>query len=183
MTTKIHDLKIWPEPFAAIVRGDKHHEFRKDDRGFEVGDVLELRSWNPETSSYGLGFIAMRVTYISRGPSFGIPDGYCVMSVEPQELKPCKREAIAEGRKKTMTTKLKDRRFFPELTFEELRDGPVTLTDPDSKGVTLRQWMAVQLAAGCIVRAPLEMTDDTRHQWASEVIRLTDALLAALEEE
>jgi hypothetical protein len=51
-----------------------------------------------------------------------------------------------------MTTKLRDRNFFPELTFEELRDGPVTLTDTDRPGVTLRQWAAVQLAAGNIVR-------------------------------
>jgi hypothetical protein len=41
----IHDLKCWPEPFAAILSGEKRHEIRRDDRGFKVGDVLRLREY------------------------------------------------------------------------------------------------------------------------------------------
>jgi hypothetical protein len=72
-----------------------------------------------------------------------------------------------------MTTKLDDRYFCP------VQHMP---------GVTLRQWMAAHLASGDIVRKPSERPSgndngnvDTYRQWANDVIRLTDALLAALE--
>lgn len=84
----IHELKCWPEPFAATCRGEKFHEFRRDDRGFAVGDELILREFNPggtiegmTNSRYSGDVIPVRVTYISRG-QFGIPDGFCVMSIE-----------------------------------------------------------------------------------------------------
>jgi len=78
----VHRLKTWTEPFGAIRRGEKTHEFRKNDRNFQVGDVLELA----EYTSFGFysGEVETRVvTYISRGPEWGIPDGYCVMSIGP----------------------------------------------------------------------------------------------------
>lgn len=44
---KTHILKTHPDPFAAVLSGEKRHEIRVDDRGFAVGDVLELREWVP----------------------------------------------------------------------------------------------------------------------------------------
>jgi hypothetical protein len=76
-----HVLKTWPGPFVAMREGKKTFEFRKDDRGYRVGDMLVLREWTPDSQSY-LGPEMVRwVTYIARGPAFGIPDGYCIMSV------------------------------------------------------------------------------------------------------
>lgn len=44
----IHDLKCWPEHFAAILAGDKRCELRREDtRRFAVGDRLRLREWDP----------------------------------------------------------------------------------------------------------------------------------------
>lgn len=45
MTT--HELKTWPDPFAAIVSGRKRFEYRRDDRGYAIGDSLRLREWTP----------------------------------------------------------------------------------------------------------------------------------------
>jgi len=77
----IHDLKCWPGPFGAIARGTKCFEFRRDDRGFRVGDTLRLRMWNPVTEEYLGPICNVQVTYLLRGPDFGMPEGYCVMSL------------------------------------------------------------------------------------------------------
>lgn len=45
----VHDLKIWPGHFEAILLGRKTFEVRRDDRDFQVGDLLLLREWLPGT--------------------------------------------------------------------------------------------------------------------------------------
>jgi hypothetical protein len=77
-----HELKTWPEPFEAVWDERKRFEFRRDDRGFGVGDVLLLREFDPATQSYTGRSISALVLYISRGPDFGIPDGHVVMSLD-----------------------------------------------------------------------------------------------------
>ena len=46
---KIHTLKTWPEQWDSVNSGEKKFEFRKDDRGFKVGDVLVLYRYDPES--------------------------------------------------------------------------------------------------------------------------------------
>ena len=62
-----HDLKVWPEFFAAIDKGEKAFELRKDDRGFELGDDLRLWFFDPETGKKNGHSIFARVTSIVRG--------------------------------------------------------------------------------------------------------------------
>ncbi len=76
-----HILKTWPEPFLALWIGDKRFEFRRDDRGFEVGDQLQLEEWDPMTKEYSGRFVTCNVTYIARGPAWGIPEGYAILSL------------------------------------------------------------------------------------------------------
>lgn len=64
----VHNLKSWPEYFAAVADGTKTFEVRKDDRGFRVGDHLRLREWDPATDDYTGREVERRVTYIFRGP-------------------------------------------------------------------------------------------------------------------
>lgn len=81
---KYHVLKTWPVPFQQVMEGAKTHEFRKDDRGYNVGDVLCLTLYEPSRDlSIESVFVERRVTCITRGPDFGIPEGYCVMSIAP----------------------------------------------------------------------------------------------------
>ncbi len=84
----VHDLKCHPAPFEAMALGHKTFEFRKDDRGFKEGHLLRLREFVPEMDSgfenhYTGRELLVRVTYLLRGPAFGVPDGFVVMSVSP----------------------------------------------------------------------------------------------------
>lgn len=86
---KTHTLSTWPGPFEAVLDGTKRFEYRLDDRGFELGDELVLREWDPSrfvSSGVGGGGgltgrqLKCRVTYILRG-RFGVPINYVVMSI------------------------------------------------------------------------------------------------------
>lgn len=86
----LHELKCWPGPFAAMRDGSKRFEFRKDDRNYQVGDILWNREWDPPAAggegTPGLGYTGRedryRVTYKLAG-RFGVPEGFCVLSIEP----------------------------------------------------------------------------------------------------
>ena len=85
----VHQLKCWPIPFAAMRDGTKRFEYRKDDRNYQVGDVLHVNEWKPDNGP-GMGAFGQytgegdryRVTYKLAG-RFGVPDGFCVLSIEP----------------------------------------------------------------------------------------------------
>ena len=76
----LHHLKTWPEYYRATVSAAKCFEFRRDDRGFAVGDTLSLDEWDPETQRYTGERYSVVVTYILRG-ALGLPEGYCIMSI------------------------------------------------------------------------------------------------------
>lgn len=92
---QIHDLKCWPVDFAAIMRGEKTHDARRDDRGFSVDDVLRLHEWTPDDPSardfmasgkkirgtYTGRTMDVVVTYITRG-QYGLPPDLAVMSIK-----------------------------------------------------------------------------------------------------
>jgi hypothetical protein len=91
-----HILKVWPEYFDAILRGDKNFEIRKDDRGFREQDVLLLREYSPGSDEYTGREITARVTYCIRGNepmghAFGLRTGFVAMALAvPSEDHGCK---------------------------------------------------------------------------------------------
>ena len=42
----LHELKIYPKYFQETIEGNKPFEIRKNDRHFQVGDVLLLKEWD-----------------------------------------------------------------------------------------------------------------------------------------
>lgn len=44
----VHSLKTLPVYFAAVLRGDKTFEVRKNDRDFQTGDTLILKEYDPQ---------------------------------------------------------------------------------------------------------------------------------------
>lgn len=81
-----HALKCWPKYFYRIYVGQKNFEVRKNDRHFEIGDILHIREFDPCLGRKGTltgNFCFRKVTYIVHGGEFGIENGYCVMGLEP----------------------------------------------------------------------------------------------------
>ena len=76
-----HRLKTHPNEFRATKAGWKLAEFRFDDRDYQVGDVLVLSEWDPQTMEYTGDVLWALVNHIQRGGNFGIPDGYVMMSI------------------------------------------------------------------------------------------------------
>lgn len=80
---KRHRLKVWPAYFEAVACDKKLFEVRKDDRGFEAGDILVLLEWRPGVCDYTGRFIERRVSYKLGGGQFGIEEGYCCLGLAP----------------------------------------------------------------------------------------------------
>lgn len=85
MTT--HILKSWPPFFTAIVAGERQHELRRDDRGYAVGDVLELREYDPAALAFTGRSCAVLVTALTSAEhpcavsDEGLATGFCIMSI------------------------------------------------------------------------------------------------------
>ena len=81
---KLHTIKVDHKFFDALTYGNKTAEFRKNDRDYEVGDILyqeEVMGEGDAMEKTG-GWILQEVTHIVHGPAYGIPDEYCMMSVK-----------------------------------------------------------------------------------------------------
>jgi ASC-1-like (ASCH) protein len=76
----VYLLKTQPEYFNAVRAGEKTFELRKDDRGYKVGDELHLQELKENGDTTGR-CIAVEVTYILRGPIFGLMAGWVIMGV------------------------------------------------------------------------------------------------------
>lgn len=76
------EKKVLPEYYAAVRRGDKTFEIRKDEDNVQVGDILDLREWDGE--KYTGHHVLREVTYVLRNcPQYGLMDGYCVIGIQP----------------------------------------------------------------------------------------------------
>lgn len=66
--------------------GLKHHEIRKDDRDYQVGDHLLLKRWDPKKERYTGTQMQVEVTYKSKGGDFGLPKKLCVLTIQHIDL-------------------------------------------------------------------------------------------------
>ena len=88
----IHDLKCWPEYFKAVKSGIKPFEYRKDDRGYAVGDILHLREYDPATFQYSGDEIDKTVTYVLPVVTYGAgnDERYVIMGLASRpDWTPC----------------------------------------------------------------------------------------------
>lgn len=89
--SQCHYLKTWPAFYEEVARGWKPFECRKADRDFQTRDTLWLEEWNPEAKAYTGRRCAREVTYILRGPAFGVEAGWVVLGLATPN------EALTDG--------------------------------------------------------------------------------------
>ena len=78
---KWHELKTWPEEFGWTISGGKTFELRVNDRGYQSGDVLHLREWDPTREEYTGRSVSRQVVYILAGGKFGLPENMVIMQL------------------------------------------------------------------------------------------------------
>ncbi|ABV61249.1 MULTISPECIES: ASCH/PUA domain-containing protein [Bacillus] len=81
MNETVHDLKIMPQYLWAIKTGIKGFEIRKNDREFQVGDILRLREY--KDGQYTGRLVLGRITFIT---SFEQKDDYVVLNFKRLKL-------------------------------------------------------------------------------------------------
>lgn len=83
----IHDLKSWSHFFQAIKSGVKTHDLRKNDRYYNVGDVIMYREYDFVNGCFTGQWLEAEITYMtdSRVPcafsSAVLQEGYCILSI------------------------------------------------------------------------------------------------------
>lgn len=77
----IHEVKILPKYFEQVKSGTKTFEYRKNDRGYQAGDIIKLMEYQPESDTYTGNSLEVEITYILKDGELNIPTGYAVMSI------------------------------------------------------------------------------------------------------
>lgn len=80
-----HAIKIKEVYFKAVLSGEKTFEIRKNDRDYQVGDIIHFVPVDDEC-----GMIiphdpnAYKITYVFHGGEYGLEEGYCVFGIIPE---------------------------------------------------------------------------------------------------
>jgi hypothetical protein len=78
----IHELKILPKYFEAVISGEKTFEIRKNDRTFRKGDFLALNEYINTQNAYTGNSCLVYVDYVLDDLEF-TRAGFVVMSIKP----------------------------------------------------------------------------------------------------
>ena len=84
VTKKVHELKTVNPFFNLISLGHKTCEVRFNDRGYQIGDILRLIEYNPDSAydKYSGREIDVEVTHVMTSDDFiGVKEGWVVMSI------------------------------------------------------------------------------------------------------
>lgn len=81
---KTHELKILPEYFEDVTKGTKNFELRRNDRDFEVGDILILKEH--KEGVYTGRETTRVIEYIFRGGSYGLDPEYSILGTKPCDM-------------------------------------------------------------------------------------------------
>lgn len=84
----LHEVKSWSHFFDAIKAGKKVHDLRKNDRNYNVGDVIRLKRYDNINGFFTGESLEAEISYITdnRVPcaysSAVLPHDYCILSLK-----------------------------------------------------------------------------------------------------
>lgn len=76
----VHELKIYPQYFEEVLNGNKTFEVRKNDRGFQVGDIVILKEF--DNIRYSGREVKAEITYILNDSFYGVATGFVVLAIK-----------------------------------------------------------------------------------------------------
>jgi hypothetical protein len=79
---KVHRLKCRLEYFQQIADGRKTSEFRRNDRGFAIGDIIHLMEYDHIGKAFTGRWIRRRVTLVTDLEPVGAP-GFALLEMRP----------------------------------------------------------------------------------------------------
>jgi uncharacterized protein YqfB (UPF0267 family) len=85
---EVHNVKSWAHFYDAIVKGDKTHDLRKNDRNYKVGDCLNLQRYDNINGVYTGERCIVVITYITSTEipcafsSAVLDKDYCILSIK-----------------------------------------------------------------------------------------------------
>ena len=99
---QIHNLKIKHEYLLEVAKGNKTFELRKNDRDYQVGDLIRFIDINPPKKPPKLKRLALflfikqptinfndlyQVTYVLKDvPQYGLDADYCILGIKKLKL-------------------------------------------------------------------------------------------------
>lgn len=116
-TPTLHVLKTDPAVFQRVFIGTKTFEIRKDDRGFKIGDFLQLEETRFPGAKMKSGApleytgrkINTTITDVLHGPIYGLEAGWVIISIESRNTnEPLKAERDALQKEKENVSKIMD---------------------------------------------------------------------------
>lgn len=90
---KLHELKIKEEYFNAVIRGEKTFELRKNDRDYEVGDLIHFKNIfnydNPDLNEFeGYENCVFQITCVLKNvEQYGLDKEYCILGIKKLEIR------------------------------------------------------------------------------------------------
>ena len=89
---KLHELKIKHEYLIEVDRGRKTFELRKNDRDYQVGDLIHFVDIDGNNHIIGNPpynkKLVFQITYILKDvPEYGLDKDYCILAIKKLEIR------------------------------------------------------------------------------------------------
>jgi hypothetical protein len=77
----VHDLKLIQPYFNDVQRGYKTFEVRRNDRNFQIGDILNLQEYDPVSDTYSGSYGIFWVTYVLSDEQY-VKEGFVILGIK-----------------------------------------------------------------------------------------------------
>ncbi|WP_297418573.1 DUF3850 domain-containing protein [Clostridium sp.] len=152
----VHKLKISSQNYKAIKEGIKTFEVRRNDTGFNAGDILVLREQGDSTG-YAQREIIKEVSYIQKGGHCGLEEEFCILGLKNTLCVELKNIGISE------TTLMNQLRKVEE----ENDEFETAIIKNDINNAIEEFWDKVQSSLGALekigIKADIVIEDYSKH--------------------